>query len=98
LEAALSSPLLRYSQQIKSAKRKMNKMAKDNRLKRSELFLLRMWTETTDTGSRLTHGKVQRAVSGQTTHFDDWQGLLDRLKAMVADDNDKDDKKQDPVQ
>lgn len=53
---------------------------------RSELFLVRMWTEATDDGSRLAYGKVQRAVSGETNHFEDWEGLLVRLRAMLAND------------
>ena len=61
-------------------------MTRHSHPRRSELFLVRMWTEETDTGSRLAHGKVQRAVSGEAHQFDDWQGLLDQLRAMVADD------------
>lgn len=61
-------------------------MTRRDHHRRSDLFLVRMWTEETDTGSQLAHGKVQRAVSGEAHHFDDWQGLLDRLRAMVADD------------
>jgi hypothetical protein len=45
-----------------------------------------MWIEAADNGSRLAYGKVQRAVSGETNNFDDWDELLDRLKAMVAND------------
>jgi hypothetical protein len=30
------------------------------------------------------HGKLQHTVNGETTHFDDWEGLLDLLKAMIA--------------
>jgi len=62
-------------------------MSRHTHLRRSELFLVRMWTEPTDTGSRLARGKVQRAVSGETSRFDNWQGLLDRLRNMVADGN-----------
>jgi hypothetical protein len=62
-------------------------MTRHTNLKRSELFLVRMWTEPTEDGSRLAHGKVQRAVSGEASHFDSWQGLLDRLRYMVADGN-----------
>ena len=61
-------------------------MNKHGHIRRSDLFLVRMWTETTDTGSRLAYGKVQRAVSGETNHFEDWEDLLDRLRAMVAND------------
>ena len=59
-------------------------MTKHRHLGRSDLFLVRLWTENTATGSELAHGKVQRAVSGEADYFDDWQGLLDRLRAMVA--------------
>jgi hypothetical protein len=45
-----------------------------------------MWTEETETGSRLAYGKVHRAVSGEAHQFDDWQGLLDRLRIMVTSD------------
>jgi hypothetical protein len=61
-------------------------MTRQSHIRRSELFLVRMWTEETGAGSRLAYGKVQRAVSGETNHFEDWEGLLDRLRAMVADD------------
>lgn len=61
-------------------------MSKHSHFRQSDLFLVRMWTETTDTGSRLAYGKVQRAVSGETNRFADWEELLDRLRAMVADD------------
>jgi hypothetical protein len=61
-------------------------MTKQRHRGRSDLFLVRLWTEDTATGSELAHGKVQRAVNGETNHFDDWQGLLDGLRAMVADD------------
>lgn len=61
-------------------------MSKHSHFKRSDLFLVRMWTESTNNGSRLAYGKVQRAVSGETINFEDWEGLLDRLKAMVAND------------
>lgn len=61
-------------------------MTRHSHLRRSELFLVRMWTEYTDKGDRLAYGKVQRAVSGETTHFADWEGLLDQLRTMVADE------------
>ena len=61
-------------------------MSKHSHFRRSDLFLVRMWTETTDTGSSLAYGKVQRAVSGETNRFENWEDLLDRLRAMVAND------------
>jgi hypothetical protein len=62
-------------------------MANNKRPERSELFLVRVWTETTEAGGRLTRGKVQKAVSGETFHFDDWQGLLLHLQnnALATD-------------
>jgi hypothetical protein len=62
-------------------------MTKQSRLRRSDLFLVRMWTEDTGSGRKLAYGKVHRAVSGEAHQFDDWQGLLDRLRAMVTDDS-----------
>jgi hypothetical protein len=61
-------------------------MTKCRQFGRSDLYLVRLWTEETAAGSALAHGKVQRAVSGETNHFDDWQGLLDRLRAMAVGD------------
>lgn len=61
-------------------------MTKYSHLRRSELFLVRMWTENSDGSGPHACGKVQRAVSGETSQFDDLQGLLDRLRAMVAND------------
>jgi hypothetical protein len=45
-----------------------------------------MWTEDTERGMRLAYGKVHRAVNGEAHQFDDWQGLLERLRGMVSDD------------
>jgi hypothetical protein len=74
-------------------------MSKHSHFRRSDLFLVRMWTEATDTGSRLAYGKVQRAVSGETNHFEDWEGLLERLRTMVANDKrNKQDKTPDDAQ
>ena len=60
-------------------------MTKQSRLRRSDLFLVRMWTEDTEAGRKLAYGKVHRAVSGEAHQFDDWQGLLDQLRAMLTD-------------
>lgn len=62
-------------------------MTEHKHLRRSELFLVRLWTEDTGRGSKIARGKIQRAVSGETTHFDDWQSLIERLKAMMSDLN-----------
>jgi hypothetical protein len=61
-------------------------MTRRSHHRRSDLFLVRMWTEDTDTGSQLAYGKVQRAVSGEAHHFEDWQGLLDWLRTMLLSD------------
>jgi hypothetical protein len=45
-----------------------------------------MWTDDSEGSSQLAYGKVQRAVSGETNHFEDWEGLMERLKNMVAHD------------
>ena len=54
--------------------------------RRSDLFLLRMWSREADDGSgRLEwHGKVQRVVDGESHDFSDWQGLSDLLLAMLS--------------
>lgn len=51
-------------------------------LKRSNLFVLRIWTQEEDNheGAIRWEGQVRRAVDGEAHHFDDLQGLLDWLK------------------
>lgn len=50
-------------------------------LKRSNLFVLRIWTQEEDDyeGAIRWEGQVRRAVDGEAYHFDDLQGLLDWL-------------------
>jgi hypothetical protein len=50
-------------------------------LKRSNLFVLRIWTQDEDNfeGATKWEGQVTRAVDGEAHHFDDLQGLLDWL-------------------
>jgi hypothetical protein len=60
-------------------------MTKQRRLRRSDLFLVRMWTEDTEAGRTLAYGKVHRVVSGEAHQFDTWQGLLDHLSTMLVD-------------
>jgi hypothetical protein len=58
----------------------------DRNLKRTNLFLVRVWTEQSDDGSRKSelHGRVQRVVDGESHRFSDWQGLLDSLETMLS--------------
>jgi hypothetical protein len=57
------------------------------RYRRSDLFLVRIWTEVRSDGSGHLekHGRVQRVVDGETHHFDDWPTLIELLVAMTAD-------------
>jgi hypothetical protein len=50
-------------------------------LKRSNLFVLRIWTQEEDNHEEAVkwEGEVRRAVDGEAHHFDDLQGLLDWL-------------------
>ena len=60
------------------------------RLKRTDLFLIRMWTEQdagAGHGDVSWRGKVQRVVDGETYPFDDWQALVDVLQSLVSASN-----------
>jgi hypothetical protein len=56
------------------------------RFKRTDLFLVRMWTEgAQDSGDKAgCHGKVQRVVDGESCQFHTWEELLDTLRSMLA--------------
>jgi predicted esterase YcpF (UPF0227 family) len=56
--------------------------------RRSDLFLLRMWSEEAADGSGKVewHGKVQRVTDGEAHQFREWQDLLDLLLAMLSND------------
>jgi hypothetical protein len=60
-------------------------MGMRRRYKRSELFLVRVWTQGSGHGSGIGawHGRVQRAVNGEAYQFEDWQGLLRVLSEML---------------
>jgi hypothetical protein len=58
-------------------------MGSDQGNKRSQLFTLRVWTEEVAGGDIEWRGKVQRAVSGETLYFRDWEALLLFLRAPV---------------
>jgi hypothetical protein len=57
--------------------------------RRSDLFLLRLWAEVADDGSKMLklHGKLQRVVNGESHRFCGWQGLLDLLMTMVSEES-----------
>ncbi len=56
------------------------------RLRRANLFLVRLWTEQTadDRGAEVWCGKVQRVLDGEAHRFENWQGLVSALVQMVA--------------
>jgi len=54
----------------------------DRRLRRTDLFLVRVWEEAND-GRTEWCGKVQRPVNGEIHYFRDWPALLDLLSTML---------------
>jgi hypothetical protein len=60
-------------------------MTHDRHLKRTGLFLLRVWTEDAGDGSGKAewHGKVQRVVNGESRYFHNWPELVELLAAMA---------------
>ena len=57
--------------------------------KRTNLFLVRLWTHDAPDGSGNTEctGKVQRVIDGESHQFDDWRGLMDLLLTMASGDS-----------
>lgn len=55
-------------------------------LRRTDLFLVRMWAEEPQDGSDDPgwHGKVQRVVDGEAHQFDTWRELVDALRTMLS--------------
>lgn len=54
---------------------------------RNDLFLVRFWLEDTSgesDGQSGWGGRVQRAVSGESHEFNDWDALVKALRAMLA--------------
>ena len=56
--------------------------------KRTELFLVRVWTRSSDDGSGDIEdieweGKVQRVTNGETHEFSSWQSLKECFLAML---------------
>lgn len=62
-------------------------MSKHRHLRRSDLFLLRLWAEEGRgrQGALVWRGKLQRVVDGESHQFDDLQHMLDLLAAMLAE-------------
>jgi hypothetical protein len=60
-------------------------MGMRRRYKRSELFLVRVWTQGRghDSSTGAWCGRVQRAGNGEVYQFEDWQGLLRVLSEML---------------
>ena len=59
-------------------------MTRRNNLRRSELFLVRLWLEEADDGATEWHGKAQRAVSGEKGYFHNSSELLNVLSEMLS--------------
>ncbi|MDQ6695103.1 MAG: hypothetical protein M3014_11915 [Chloroflexota bacterium] len=55
-------------------------------LKHTDLFLVRFWTQEVSGMSEEQEwgGKVQRVVDGEAHQFQDWEALVDTLRAMLA--------------
>ena len=60
-----------------------------NHLRRSNLFLLRVWAEESSDAPDAEEavrwrGKVQRVVDGESHQFSDWEGLTSLLVTMLS--------------
>jgi hypothetical protein len=70
-------------------------MGSSRHRKRTELFLVRVWTEEEmaapepdsagDSKKVVRGGRVQRVVDGESHQFNDWAGLTNLLVAMLSD-------------
>ena len=62
-------------------------MGAQHQNKRSNLFLVRVWTRNSHDGSGEPEweGKVQRVVDGESHQFNDWQGLGDQIVGMLTE-------------
>ena len=60
-------------------------MRTDRHSRRTDLFLIRIWTDAGAEGSEegQWRGKVQRTVDGEAHLFDSWQDLIEKLSAMI---------------
>ncbi len=62
-------------------------MSPKHRTNRNDLFLVRFWLQDMSSqpeGQIQWGGRVQRAVSGESHEFNDWDGLVKALRAMLA--------------
>lgn len=59
-------------------------MGGGRQLKRSDLFLVRLWAEEASDGEKEWRGKVQKAVSGEAHQFRDWPELVNLLLEMAG--------------
>ena len=58
-------------------------MAAGRQLGKSDLFLVRLWTEETEEGETAWCGKVQQAVTGEARFFHELPELINVLLSMV---------------
>ena len=62
-------------------------MSPKHRTNRNDLFLVRFWLHDVSSqpeGQSQWGGRVQRAVSGESHEFSDWDALVKALRAMLA--------------
>jgi len=62
-------------------------MSPKHRTNRNDLFLVRFWLQDRSSqpeGQIQWGGKVQRAVSGESHEFNDWDALVKALRTMLA--------------
>ncbi len=65
-------------------------MKPSRRMKHTDLFIVRVWTQYPDGQPGTTGdgtgwgGKVQRIVDGEAREFKDWEALIDALQAMLS--------------
>jgi len=61
-------------------------MSPKHRTTRNHLFLVRFWSQDTGAaeGQSGWGGRVQRAVSGESHEFSDWDALVEALREMLA--------------
>jgi hypothetical protein len=62
-------------------------MSPKHRTNRNDLFLVRFWLEDLNSESEAQRGwggRVQRAVSGESHEFKDWDALVKALRTMLA--------------
>lgn len=62
-------------------------MSPKHRTTRNDLFLVRFWLEDMSSeadGQSGWGGRVQRAVSGESHEFNNWEALVKALRTMLA--------------